>query len=149
MKVSLLPVIALAVSVALSARVHAQAPKHDMMAMEKEHATATATGWKELDAFHTLLAGTWHPVEKSKDFKPIRMQAADLADAAQALNAAKAPKQCDGKSVRDARAAISLGTRTLANQVVRKASDADVRKALQTIHTRFEGVEMKCRPAKK
>ena len=147
MKVSLLPVIALAVSVALSARVHAQAPKHDMMAMEKEH--AAATGWKELDAFHTLLAGTWHPVEKSKDFKPIRMQAADLADAAQALNAAKAPKQCDGKSVRDARAAISLGTRTLANQVVRKASDADVRKALQAIHTRFESVETKCRPAKK
>ena len=147
MEVSLLRVIALAVAAALPARAHAQAPKHDMMAMEKEH--AAATGWKELDAFHTLLAGTWHPVEKSKDFKPIRMQAADLADAAQALNAAKAPKQCDGKSVRDARAAISLGTRTLANQVVRKASDADVRKALKTIHTRFEDVEMKCRPAKK
>ena len=50
--------------------------------------------------------------------------------------------------MRDARASIALGTRTLANQVVRKASDADVKKALKTVHARFEAVEMKCRPAK-
>jgi hypothetical protein len=77
------------------------------------------------------------------------MQAADLADVAQALAASKIPKACNTKSVRDALPAIAVSTRTLANQVVRKASDADVTKALKAIHARFEVVESRCTPAKK
>ncbi|MEO8619687.1 MAG: hypothetical protein ABI625_01405 [bacterium] len=122
------------------------APAHDMAMHESHQATS---GWKELDAFHSLLAGTWHPIETSKDFKPIRMQAADLADAAQALAASKIPNACNTKPIREALPALAVGTRTLASQVVRKASDAEVTKALKAIHTRFEVVEMRCKPAKK
>ena len=43
--------------------------------MEMEHAHTdmkeSATGWKELDAFHMLMMATWHPAKESNDMTPI------------------------------------------------------------------------------
>ena len=52
--------------------------EHSMMGMQEP-----ATGWKELDAFHTILAATWHPASRKNDLAPLKAQAADLAAAAQ------------------------------------------------------------------
>jgi hypothetical protein len=41
-----------------------------------------ATGWKELDAFHELMAASWHPAKGQNDLKPAKAKAADLAKAA-------------------------------------------------------------------
>jgi hypothetical protein len=110
----------------------------------KHETSMASSGWKELDNFHVLIAATWHPIEKSNDFKPARQKAAELADAAQAWSSSKVPAACNTKQTRDAMAAVALEARILANHVVQKASDDTVRRAMKTIHSRFETAERNC-----
>lgn len=111
----------------------------------KHETSMASSGWKELDNLHLLIAATWHPIEKSNDFKPARQKAAELADAAQAWSSSKVPAACNTKQTRDAMAAVALEARILANHVVQKASDDTVRRAMTTIHSRFESAERNCR----
>ena len=139
-------------AILLPAAASAQA-SHDMHAMhgkaaEKEH-HAASSGWKELDAFHTLLAATWHPVSKSNDLKPIREKAVALNDAAQAWAASKYPKACDTKASRDAVTTVASDSRRIADMVAKNAGDAEVKGALKELHTRFEVVEEGCKPSAK
>lgn len=140
--------LAFAAAVLLPASAKAQASHADHGAKkeaEKDH-HAMASGWKELDAFHTLMAATWHPVGKSNDFKPIREKAGALNDAAQAWNAAKVPAACDNKKNRDAIASVATGSKAIAAMVATNAADAEIKSALKELHDRFEVVEEGCKP---
>ncbi|MES2180393.1 MAG: hypothetical protein V4550_21255 [Gemmatimonadota bacterium] len=119
-----------------------------MSKMEMEHHGGESSGWKELDAFHTLLAETWHPVAKSKDLTPIREKAVALSDAAQAWSLSKAPHGCDAKPILDAVASVASESKALAQLVAKKAADAEVTSALKALHDRFETVEQGCKPMK-
>lgn len=119
----------------------APAQPKTMKHMSEDHA---ASGWKELDAFHTVMAATWHPASKSNDLKPIREKAIALSDAAQTWAAAKVPAACDKKELRDAITAVASQSKSLAELVAKKGSDADVKKALSDLHTKFEVVEHGC-----
>jgi hypothetical protein len=119
-----------------------KAPMHEM-----HH--GASSGWAELDAFHTLMAATWHPVTGSNDFKPIREKAGALADAATAWSASKVPAACDTKPVRDAVALLRTDSRAIADLVAKQAADSTVKRALSALHDRFETVEEGCKPAKK
>jgi hypothetical protein len=117
-----------------------------MKAMGDDH---MMSGWKELDAFHTVMAATWHPVAKSKDLTVIREKAGALSEAAQAWSTSTAPKACDTKEIRDAIAAVVSQSKSVAQLVEKKASDADVTAALRDVHTKFEVVEKGCHPGHK
>lgn len=127
---------------AQAATAKAPAHKHDME-MADHHASSA---WKELDAFHALLAETWHPVTKSNDLKPIRAKASALSGAAQAWAASKVPASCDKQPIRDAIAAVAAGSKDIATMVSKQASDSTVKGALEALHTRFEVVEEGCKP---
>jgi hypothetical protein len=116
------------------------------MKMEDHH--AAGSGWKELDAFHHVMADTWHPIVQSNDLKVIRAMAPELAKAAEAWSAAKVPAACDKKEIRDAIAAVVSKSKDVAQLVAKQASDADVKAALRDTHDRFEVVEHGCHPSK-
>ena len=104
-----------------------------------------ASGWKELDAFHELMAATWHPA-KAGDLKVIRAKADSLSASAKAWAASKVPTACDKKEIRDAMADVVTGSAKVAQLVADKGADADVRTALHDVHERFEVVEHGCQP---
>ena len=109
-----------------------------------EHHGASS-GWKELDAFHELMAATWHPA-KSGDLKVIRAKADSLSASAKTWAASKVPAACDKKEIRDAIADVVKGSEKVAQLVTDKGADADVRTALHDVHERFEVVEHGCQP---
>ena len=103
------------------------------------------SGWKELDAFHELMAATWHPA-KSGDLTAIRAKADSLSASAKLWAASKVPTACDTKPIRDAIADVVAGSAKVAQMVTNKGADADVRIALSDVHERFEVVEHGCQP---
>ena len=108
-----------------------------------------ATGWKELDAFHTLLAATFHPAQGKNDLAPIKAKAADLSAAAQKWKASTAPKGCDSPKIRDAIVKIAAGSQNVAAMVAKGTDDATLKKSLGDVHEAFEPVEMGCKPVKR
>ncbi|HYD54518.1 MAG TPA: hypothetical protein VEA99_17930 [Gemmatimonadaceae bacterium] len=139
-------VVAFAAALALPAAVAAQST-HAHPAPVPEH--EVASGWKELDAFHKLIGGTWHPVERAQDLGPIREKAPALAEAAEKWGASKVPAACDRKEIRDAIAAAVTGSKDVARLVAAKATDVEITKALRDVHDRFEVVEGGCHPTEK
>jgi hypothetical protein len=105
---------------------------------------ASGSGWKELDAFHAIMAAAWHPVTKSGDLAPARQKADSLSASAKLWAAAKAPAACDTKAIRDAIADVVKGSERVASLVTAKATDADLKSALHDVHERFEVVEQGC-----
>ena len=105
------------------------------------------SGWKELDAYHTLMAASWHPA-KENNLKPIRAKADSLAAAAKVWTESKAPAACDNKAIKDAIADVMTGTTKVLHLVHGNAADADVKAALHDVHERFEVVEKGCKPEK-
>lgn len=124
----------LVLTVAASASAQSPASEH--------HASS---GWKELDAYHTLMAASWHPA-KNNDLKPIRAKADSLAASAKAWAASKVPTACETKPIKDAIADVVTGSAKVAQLVTSQAADADVRAALHDVHERFEVVEKGCKP---
>lgn len=110
--------------------------------MEGHH---TASGWKELDAFHEVMAATWHPA-KENDLKPIRAQADSLAASAKRWAASKVPAACDTKPIKDAIADVVTGSLKVTQLVTSRAADTELRSALHDVHERFEVVEKGCKP---
>jgi hypothetical protein len=138
--------LAVAPAAPLFAQAQAAPAKEKAMKMGDDH---MMSGWKELDAFHTVMAATWHPVSKSKDLSVIREKAGALSDAAHAWSKSKAPKACETKEIQDAIAAVVAQSKSVADLVEKKATDAEVTTALRDVHEKFEVVEKGCHPGHK
>jgi hypothetical protein len=141
MKKSLVVTLILAAASSLSAQT---TPKPKTTTMDMAH--EENSGWKELDAFHVLLAGSWHPAAMSNDLNPARAKAAELSKAAQTWFASTIPVPCDTKEIRDARTLVASESAALEQLVAKQATSADLKSALKTLHGHFEVVEKKCKP---
>jgi hypothetical protein len=131
-----------------SAKAHAAHAAHGTPTAVKKDAPHAAGGWKEMDAFHNVMAATWHPAGQKNDLKPLRAQAGALADAARTWAAAPVPKACDTPATRRTIAGLAADSRALADLVAKPAStDAELKTALRALHDRFETVEESCKPA--
>lgn len=104
---------------------------------------AMSSGWKELDAFHEILAATWHPAA-SNDLKPIRAKADSLSASAKRWAASTPPAACATKPITEAIADVVTGSSKVADLVTKRADDKAVRDALHDVHERFEVVEGGC-----
>jgi hypothetical protein len=102
-----------------------------------------ASGWKELDAFHKVLAANWHPAATG-DTKPARAQATALLDAALAWRKSKGPAACDNAKTRQGLAQMVTELRWHADAVKRESSDDAVKVTLKTVHDTFEGFAEEC-----
>jgi hypothetical protein len=108
------------------------------------HSMEHMSGWKELDAYHMVMMGVWHPAKESNDLKPIRARADSLAIAGDAWAKAAVPKSCDSPENRANIARVNADSKALAAKV-KDGSDADVMAALKALHDRFELVNRGCK----
>jgi len=129
-----------------SAKPEKPAMKHDMGGMKHEMGGMNhmATAWKEMDAFHAVLGGTFHPAADKGDFAPLKANAETLADKAKAWAASTAPASCAKDEQKQTVAAIATSTAELATKVKGAAPDAELKAAITAIHDNFEKVEMAC-----
>lgn len=112
---------------------------------EMDHANS---GWKELDAFHHLLMDTWHPAQGKNDLAPTRAKAAEMAAQAKVLAASTTPKGCETATLKATLAKLVPESQNVADLVVAKADDPTLKKALSSVHTLFEVLEMGCQHVK-
>jgi hypothetical protein len=120
---------------------HGQHKAKEPMKHEMDH---MAGPWKEMNAFHTVLAATYHPAAEQKNLKPLREKVEALSAAARAWTASTAPTACADSAIKSTVATISTDALAIGNQVLADASDADLTKAITALHAKFETVEKKC-----
>lgn len=144
----LLPVLVLSLasagSISAQSATTAEKARHEHPAQGAQQGHAMSSGWKEMDAFHKLLAATYHPVAKSGDLKPLRASADQLSAAARTWSGSTAPTACNTEAVRSSVSAISIDALAIANQVLAKADDAALKTAITALHDKFESVEKAC-----
>lgn len=129
-----------------SAKAHATHAAHGAPTQVKKDAPHAAGGWKEMDAFHNVMAATWHPAGQKNDLAPLRARAGELAAAARTWAAAPVPKACDTPATRSTVAGLATDARAIADLVAQPAStDAALKAALKALHDRFETVEESCK----
>ena len=109
--------------------------------MEMQH--EEASGWKELDAFHKVLADAWHPIGRG-DYKPARARAAELVKAAVAWRQSKGPKSCDNEATRSGLKTMIEQARWYEDAARRAASDDAIKVTLKTTHDTFESFAESC-----
>lgn len=114
--------------------------------MEKQE---PATGWKELDAFHEVMAASWHPAGGKNDLAPAKAKAAELAKAAKLWAESTAPKGCDTPKIKEALTKVNTGSQEFAALVAKGTDDAALKTKLSGIHDTFEVVESGCKPETK
>jgi hypothetical protein len=141
-------VFAVALSAASLAAQTGTAKPPEKMDHDKMEMMEPATGWKELDAFHELMAASWHPASGKNDLAPARAKAVDMAAAAKKWEASVAPKGCDSPKLKEAVTKVAAGSHEFASLVETKAADVELKEKLGTLHKTFETVEMGCKPAK-
>lgn len=127
----------------------AQSSTNPPIKVEKDHpmgghSMEHMSGWKELDAYHTVMMSVWHPAKESGDVKPIRHHADALATAGETWAKAAVPKTCDSPDNRATIARVDADSKSLA-VLVKAGSDVDVMKALKDLHERFEVVHRGCK----
>ena len=116
--------------------------KHDMAGMQGGMKDEKS-GWKELDAFHTVMAAAWHPV-MAGDFKPARAKAVELAAALTVWQKSKGPAACENEATRAGLRELTSDIRSYNDAVKREASDDAVRATLKRVHDNFEKFAEPC-----
>jgi len=131
----------------MSTMSHDTGMKHDMAGMGQGQGMGEMkSGWKELDAFHTLLMSVWHPALKDS-LTMARTLAPTLATSAAAWEKSKGPAACDNAAARKALPGIVADAKTYATVAATKANDAAVKAALKKVHDGFETVGKPCMQA--
>ena len=101
------------------------------------------SGWNELDGFHALMMGAWHPVQQG-DLKPARLAAPQLLAAALKWRSSKGPAACDTPKAREGFPRLLENLRSYADAAKREASNDAVEVTLKASHQAFEAIAMPC-----
>ena len=103
--------------------------------------------WKEMNAFHRVMAATWHPASSKGDLAPLKAKAKELLAAADAWAASPPPAippSCGDTSVVAATKKVAGETKALVALVESNADDTRLKSALKGVHDAFEVAEKAC-----
>lgn len=100
--------------------------------------------WKAQEEFHSVLAGTFHPMEDG-DFGPVRKRAAEMARKARLWARSRPPKGYDAAKLRPLLASLEREAAEVSRLVARQASDEDIKRALNKLHDRYHEIAGECR----
>ena len=108
-----------------------------------EHAKDTAAAeedWKEMDAFHTIMAEAFHPFKDSANLAPAKVQAEALANSAAAWQAAPLPAKVDNEEVKTKLETLKSGTAAFV-ETVKAGNDEAIGKSLTQLHDQFHELQ--------
>ena len=97
--------------------------------------------WKELDAYHMLMAEAFHPYKDSANLAPAKTGAAALAEEATKWVAAPLPAKVDNQEVKDALVKLEADSRAFAEKVAGGATDEELGASLNALHDHFHKIQ--------
>ena len=99
--------------------------------------------WRELDEFHDVMGGTFHPMEEG-DLDPIKARSAELADSAKALTKSTIPKRFDSPEVKSSLMKLKKDCAALNKLIQRSGSDEEIKASLIALHDVFHDIIGQC-----
>ncbi|MDW8436474.1 MAG: hypothetical protein RMM16_00375 [Chloroherpetonaceae bacterium] len=112
---------------------------------EAQKAAPKLEEWAEMEAFHGVMAETFHPMEDG-DMKPILSRAQEMAEKAKAWQKSAPPARY--APVKDSvdfyLSKLVSESQSLAEMVAKKAKEDDIKKALTALHDRYHQVSDFC-----
>jgi uncharacterized coiled-coil DUF342 family protein len=99
--------------------------------------------WNELDAFHEVMAKTFHPAEEGK-LEPIRNRSAEMVEKAIAWKNSTAPEGYDKTAVMENLKKLVKGVKEINKMVKKNASDKELKEELSELHDVFHEIVEKC-----
>lgn len=101
--------------------------------------------WKEMKAFHSVMAKTFHPAEEGK-LQPLRDNAADLMVKAKTWRASAIPAGLDKDKVGSSLDRLLGKCEEIERAVNAKKTDAELKTLITQAHDIFHEVAEKCQP---
>lgn len=101
---------------------------------------------KQQEAFHTYMAGTFHPAEED-DLAPLREQHADMVAAAETWAATDIPAKYADKNLDQQLDQLVSGAKDISLMVEKGAEDAELKQAIFDLHDVFHGIMGACKDA--
>jgi hypothetical protein len=133
-KLPLFLVTALAV-----AFVVACASKKEETTTTTEESTTTEE-WAEMDAFHMVMAETFHPYKDSANLEPVKAQASELVKAAETWAAAPLPEKVNNDEVKAKLQDLKTSSEALA-QLVATGTTEEIGASLTSLHDKFHALQ--------
>lgn len=100
--------------------------------------------WPEMDAFHTVMSQTWHPIEKG-NFDPIKERVDELAAAAAAWSKSDIPaKYAEKKDIKKKLKTLAKETKELAKELKKGMSDEELKEEMSELHDIFHDIVGMC-----
>lgn len=100
--------------------------------------------WKEMDAFHHIMSGTFHPAENG-DYKPLRMKADSLYMAAVTWQKSAIPATFKEKETKELLDKLVAETKDIAEANKKGINDGDLFVKINNAHDTFHKIVGECR----
>ncbi len=114
---------------------------------KKEEASAEATTetekaeeWPAMDAYHFAMAEAFHPFKDSANLEPVKLQAAELAKAAEAWVNAPLPEKVNNDEIKAKLQELKTSSDALAT-LVSTGSDEEIGASLTALHDKFHELQ--------
>jgi hypothetical protein len=114
-------------------------PKKEESTTATEEKTATEE-WAEMDAFHIVMAETFHPFKDSANLEPVKAQAQELIKAADAWLAAPLPEKVNNDEVKAKLQDLKTSSEALA-QLVTAGTTEQIGASLTSLHDKFHALQ--------
>lgn len=115
----------------------------EVAAEPKEEEAESTEAWAEFDAFHDVMANTYHPAEEG-DLDPVKSRAAELAEKAEAWMNSTPPAEFNKEEIKEGIKTIAEESKALAEKVA-SATDEEIKSGIVALHDRYHEIAGMCK----
>lgn len=109
-------------------------------ACSKKEKAEEQTEWPEMDAFHLIMAESFHPFKDSGNLEPAKKYAAEMAASAAKWAEAPIPEKVNKPEVKEKIALLKSATAEFA-QMVQSGTEEQISEALTGLHDLFHELQ--------
>jgi hypothetical protein len=117
-------------------------------ALNSVSAQTVTERWPEIRAYHEVISKTFHSSEEG-NLDPIKTHSELLVEKAEALSVENMPEEFRSPKLIESLVILKKETKKVNDMVQRKQSDAEIKKALATLHDTFHKIVGLCKEEKK
>lgn len=105
-----------------------------------DSSNASHDKWAEMDAFHSLMAESFHPYKDSANLEPAKMLASQMAQAAEQWSKAPLPEKVNNDDVKSRLQKLQEETAAF-SQIASNADDKTIGDSLTKLHDLFHELQ--------
>lgn len=106
----------------------------------KESDEEESGDWKELDAFHKVMAEAYHPLKDSGKLEPTKQLIKQLADEAEKWSNAELPEKANTPEMKEKLQKLKTDSRALENEIQKGATDDIIKEKMNQLHDQFHQI---------